>query len=177
MRMADLADFVTCDNQVSPGKLCGKTATYCYLSAQAWRDAQPIEPVVVWKKRDGSYIYPGDSGPRDYPDAVRVELRTLGEIQAVMREQDRMDFVDWELSRRAEESYYGPERARRRAQLMANLDTNFGRDLARAAIEANDRRRGQKRYEPRNYFEVVEFDASNREPQYDHRTQWRARKA
>lgn len=176
MRMVDLAEFVTCDWQIAPGELCGKTARYAYLTSRQARDAQPIDPVVVYRKRDGGYIYPGDSGPRDYPDAVRVELRTLGELRDVARDQDRMDREYWELSRRAEEEHQGPQRRSRRAQLAADINTNFGRDLLRTAIDENDKRRDQRRYTPGNFFEVAEMDRSNREPQYDRRTGWKARR-
>jgi hypothetical protein len=92
-----------------------------------------------------------------------------------MKEQDRQDHEQWERRRHAEEEYFGPVRASRRAQLLASLETNFGKDLARLAAETYDARRAGRRYDPRNYFEVVEMDRSNREPQYDQRTGWRAR--
>jgi hypothetical protein len=155
---------------------CGLPAKRIFLSARQARDAQPIDPVIVYRKRGGGYIYPGDSGPRDYPDAVRVELKTLGELRQVAQEQDRMDREQWELSRQAENAHYGPLRRARRSQLFLDLHTNFGLDLLRTAIEQNDGRRDQRRYIPGNFFEVAEMDRSNREPQYDRRNGWKARR-
>jgi putative FmdB family regulatory protein len=168
-RMTDMEDAIACPE-------CGEKAEMIFITPTQFRDAQPIDPVVVYRKRDGGYIYPGDSGPRDYPDAVRVELRTLGDLRRVAQDQDRQDRETWEMSRQAEEAHHGPFRAARRAQLRADLRTNFGLDLLRTAIEQNDQRRDQRRYTPGNFFEVAEMDRSNREPQYDRRTGWKARR-
>lgn len=170
MKMSEMVSTATCAE-------CGKEARRVFITLGQARDAQPIQPVVVYRKRDGGFIYPGDSGPRNYPDAERVELRTLGELRAVTREQDRQDRETWELTREAEEAHQGPLRRERRAQLMMSLNTNFGRDFLRVAIEQNEQRRGQRRYSPGNFFEVAEMDRSNREPQYDRQTGWRARRS
>lgn len=171
MKMSEMLSMIECPE---PG--CGQMAPMIFITHSQARDAQPIDPVIVYRKRDGGLIYPGDSSPRDYPDAVRVELRTLGELRAVAREQDGLDRKQWELTRQAEEAHQGPLRRDRRAQLLQSIHTNFGLDLLRTAIEQNDNRRGQRRYTPGNFFEVAEMDRSNREPQYDRRTGWKARR-
>ena len=177
LRIRDYVDTITCEHPVSVGKTCAKVATRQYLTLGQSRDAQPIDPIVVYRKRDGGYIYPGDSSPRHYPDAERVELRTLGEVRAVMREQNHLDNEWAEMTRMAEDAHYGEARKARRAQLMLSLSTNFGRDFARVAMEIADRRRDGRRYEANNYVEVTEFDRSNREKQYDASTRWRGRHA
>ena len=61
--------------------------------------------------------------------------------------------------------------------MMDRLTTQFGRDFARVAIEAAERRRMGKSYSPSNFYEVAEYDRSNREPQNDRSTGWRDRRA
>lgn len=165
-RIADMPSEVICEHE-QDGQKCGKIAPRVFMSARQARDAQPIDPVIVYRKIDGGFIYPGDSKNRDYEGAVRMELRTLGEIRAVAREQDHLDRQHWEMTREAEEAQQGPLRKARRAELMDRLSSNFGKDFARVAIEQNEMRRAGKRFTPGNFFEVTEFDRSNREPQYD----------
>lgn len=175
-RIADMPSSVICEHVVN-GSPCGKVAPRVFLSPATARDAQPIEPIIVYKKDDGTYLYPGDSNPRKYEGCQRVELRTLGEVRAVTREQDRLDRETWDQTQIAKEIQEGPARRERRAALMDRLTTQFGRDFARVAIEAAERRRMGKSYSPSNFYEVAEYDRSNREPQNDRSTGWRDRRA
>ena len=175
-RIADMPSSIVCEHDVN-GSPCGKVAPRVFLSPATARDAQPIEPIVVYKKDDGGYIYPGDSNPRKYEGCQRVELRTLGEVRAVTREQDRMDRETWEATQIAKEIQEGPARRERRAALMDKLSTQFGKDFARVAIERAEQRRTGKSYNPSNFYEVAEYDRSNREPQNDRSTGWRDRRA
>lgn len=175
-RIADMPSSVVCEHDVD-GSPCGKVAPRVFLSPATARDAQPIQPIIVYKKDDGTYLYPGDSNPRKYEGCQRLELRTLGEVRAVTREQNRLDYETWERTRIADEQVNGPMRKERRAALMDKLSTQFGKDFARIAIEKNEQRRAGKRYTPGNHYEVAEFDRSNREPQNDRSTGWRDKRA
>jgi hypothetical protein len=173
-RIADMPDSVICWHDVN-GSPCNLIAPRVFISPATARDAQPIDPIIVYRKDDGGFIYPGDSSPRSYEGCERVELRTLGEVRRVTAEQDRLDYEHWERGRIADEQINGPMRRERRSALMNRLSTQFGKDFARVAIERIDAKRAGKRYTPGNHYEVAEMDRSNREPSRNEQSGWKAR--
>ncbi|MGH9438617.1 MAG: hypothetical protein ACRD22_12180, partial [Terriglobia bacterium] len=59
------------------------------------RNAQHFDPVVVFRKPDGSYSIPGRDKSTP-PGCERVELRTLREVRQFENLQQHNDHIQWE---------------------------------------------------------------------------------
>ena len=135
------------------------------------RTTWSVDPVVVYKAPDGSYRFPGDidgSGSAKYHAMgyERVELRSAADVRRFESEAGRQ-FTREEAIRveRAHESRLRRE-SENRSHLFSRMKTmsNFGRDLAHAAMARGNSRPQERSKGAPIHVEVYSFDRSNREP-------------
>lgn len=141
------------------------------------RDAQPIDPVVVHRAKDGTYRYPGSADAPVPSGYERIELRTLAEVDRFTKtvNQHERELIDQHVIH--EEVLLQMNEARNRSDLRMAMQsmTPAQRAFARIAIERNNAHR-PRAYDPGFHLEVREMDASNREAHRDVRTGWKPRR-
>lgn len=148
---------------------CGGTASRIFISRREYR-AQSFDPVLIYRDKSGHVRFPGRNqgvAPKGYE---AVYLRTTQEVRNFERrmneserkryfehkERQEMRFSEWTKSARSE--------LRQKMQHMSE----YGRAIAQAAMDANDRESGvNTRWEPGFHLEAFSVDSSNREAQYD----------
>lgn len=138
--------------EVPPCLTCGGPATRHWIPS--YISSSPAA-VVVYRAPDGSFRYPG-SGDGLYAQKcekdglTRVELRGWAEVRRFERlanQQERM-----KVNHRVERQQQATEAAEkhRRSDLFQKMGgmSNFGRDVARAAIAINNRKPSVRSYDP-----------------------------
>lgn len=108
----------------------------------------PNESVTVYyKNAQGKIITPWTKDGRPPKGYQRVEARGGAELRRFEREmnQREKDRHDDHIERR--ERVYEPQIKAAREDLMRSLKTDFGRQLAREAIERNNQRSRTRNYE------------------------------
>lgn len=140
-------------------------------------NAQGFSPVLVFRKPDGSYSFPGVNDAPTPDGYRRVELRTVEEVRDFEREVNRREFDIHDRAESGEDAYYSEVQRRNRAELRAAMQhmSPAGRDFAVEAMRRSDERR-RPRFDPGFHLEVFSQDASNREPYRNERSEWRGRK-
>lgn len=122
-------------------------------------NAQRFDPVVVFRKPDGSFSFPGRADAPVPHGCERIELKTTREVRGFERSQAGRDYAAWERSRERDARFFDPLKSNSRADLRAKMQ-NFsplGRAFAQIAIERNNQRRDKRaRYE--SGFHVEAFN-------------------
>jgi len=165
---------------------CGKKLElgdwpYCPHGSVFSVNAARFDPSVVYRNAAGEYSFPTspDAAYKPAPEGFeKVELTKAHEIRKFENTVNSQERKKWDehqerLARASEES----ARARR-ADLRAAMQhmTPFGRDFARAAMDANDRK-GRGSFDAGFRVSAFSDDASNREPYRDERTGWRSQRS
>lgn len=142
---------------------CRETTVQTYHSSRPKDWA--IKPVVIHVDRGGAVRFPGNSDAKVPKGFNKVELRTIPEIEKFEREMNRKFHAEAEQHHENEARVFGEIRAQLRSELRQRMQTMsaLGRDFARAAMEANDRR-PRKSSDTGFHLQVLHFNASNREP-------------
>jgi hypothetical protein len=148
---------------------CGQMATRVFLSKRAYR-AQAFDPVLVYRDRSGHHRFPGrNSGqvPKGYEP---IYLKTTSDVRRFEKQMNQAEreryFTHKERTEKAfaEPLKYGREHLRQAMQRMSPL----GRDLAEAAMRANDNADGvDTKFNPEFHLNAFSFDSSNRDSHYD----------
>lgn len=162
---------------------CGKQAVLVFLPRRERpENAARFNPVVVFRKPDGTYIFPGRSNESAPKGTERVELRSLSQVQRFEREENaRLKQVHQESMARRD-AYYQAEKRERREQLRAMLPgmSVRGRQFAAVAIAESDACESASskaaRFDPGFRVSVFHDDQSNRPVFRDVDTDWRARR-
>lgn len=166
--LAEYKDEIPCQKSG-----CEKIARRQYLPSGYV--AQGFEPIVIHRSADGTISVPAAPDAPLREGYTKVELRTLREVRQIEHEMNSHARMEHEASSERRENFAAQQARERRANLLTQMKTQFGRDFARVAMERNDSRRGPA-YEPGGYFEVFSNDRSNQEHYRDERTGWRGRK-
>lgn len=153
---------------------------FCPHGQTGSRYAQRIDPIVVFRKSDGTYSIPGANWTRTPKGCQRVELRTLREVRAVEREINGHTAREYEQKLEGRRANLLAARSQSRSELREAMKrmSPQGRKFAELAMERTDRREANRRIEmPTAFFHVSEYDSSNREKQRDESTGWKRRDA
>lgn len=134
------------------------------------RVAASIDPVVIFQAADGSFRFPGDPNGKSAHDYARqgfnrIELRSAADVR---RFESHMNKQELSIShRRVEQKQRMREHRERemRAQLRQSMSsmTEYGRDLARAAMRKADREPSERARDGGFHLQAFEYDRSNRE--------------
>lgn len=143
------------------------------------RDAQPFDPVLIFKDAQGNVRFPGRNDAPTPEGFRRVELRTVREVRAFEREMNLKETARHDAAQGREDGFHSYLQGRNRAELRALMDrmSPAGREFAAVAMEESDRRQGQRpAFDPGFRIDVFSDNASNRELHRDERTGWKPRK-
>lgn len=171
--------------------LCGLDAKLTWLKfpgTLAHSNAQRFDPVVVFRKPDGSLYVPGRSNERTPQGMKRIELTSAQAVRRFENEQDARLKSIKEQKLEREDSGFRPLRKARRETLKAQMEGrepivnregkkvyhNFsgpGRKFAEFAMKKADERpslsRQAQKYDPGFHVECFSVDSSNRSPHND----------
>ena len=148
-------------------------------SQRHWITAAPSHapaPVIVYRAPDGSYRYPGDGSglyaqkcERD--GFTRVELRGWADVRRFEKDANRQERSKIEAKIEREQAVTEHAERQRRSDLFQKMSgmSTFGRDLARAAVEMNNRKPGPRTYDSGLHVSAYSDDRSNRDDSRDDR--------
>jgi hypothetical protein len=144
-------------------------------------NANHFEPVLVFKKRDGTFIFPGRSNERTPKGCERVELKNIAQVRRFEREENqRLKNIHQEsMGRRG--ANYEAEKKERREQLKAILGKMSPRvrKLAEFAMKQSDEKESYSsrasRYDANFRIDAFSNDRSNRSEFRDSDTDWKKR--
>lgn len=163
----------------TPCELCGKIVhvgdwPFC-PHATVRRTYGSIEPVVVFRTKDGQIRIPGSNTKRTPAGCERIEIRdiqTLAKFDRSYREQLRRESSD--LRARHEEAFAEVQRINR-SNLRQEIQSMhpFARAFAEHAMRRNDEKRRPNAGDFEGGFEVLHMDSSNRMKQRDASTGWK----
>lgn len=148
-----------------PCEECQETATRQYRFTRPHSYTGLTQPLVVWKRPDGTYSVPGQPDARMPAEYERVELRSATEVRRVEGAINREEREKWEAANRGRERLRGEVSSANRAELrdrMARMSPLM-RDFARFAMDKNNQQPGRK-YRGEFHFEALSMNASNRDP-------------
>jgi hypothetical protein len=128
-----------------------------------------IDPVVIFQAADGTFRFPGDPSGRSAHQYARqgmtkIELRSAADVR---RFESHMNKRELSLSHRKVEAHQAQREAREshmRAQLRQSMSamTEYGRDLARAAMRRADHAPRERARDAGFHVEALSYDRSNR---------------
>jgi hypothetical protein len=148
-----------------PCQECGATATRVYRMTRTHGYTGLTQPLVVFKRPDGTYAVPAQPDARMPAEYERVELRNATEVRRVEGAINREEREKWEAANRGRERLKGEVSSANRAELrdrMAHMQPQ-NRDFARFAMDRNNQAPSRK-YRGQFHFEALSMDASNRDP-------------
>lgn len=146
---------------------CGATTEQVHLPK---RTVWSVDPVVVFKAPDGSYRFPGDAhgsqvGQYEKWGYERVEIRGAAEMRSF---ESRMNKAEYSKAMRQTERLH-EARERREKESRSKLRdamvgmSEFGKAVARAAMQRNDDRPLKRTSHSGFHSEVFAYDRSNRD--------------
>jgi hypothetical protein len=121
------------------------------------------EPTVYYKSPDGKLFMPGDPNPHYIPKgATRHEIRTFRDRDRFYKEMNLHEKMEHERQSEYEDSTFGEMRRQERSDLFHEMSSmsNYGKAVARAAIEKSNRRDCD--YESGVHLTGWEYDRGNR---------------
>jgi len=169
---SEMPDEILCEVEECEGR-----APRTLILKRRRANAQPFAPVIVFRKPDGTYTFPGATDAATPEGCQRVELRTVDQVRKFEREMNQREGERHDAAQSAEQGYYSEVQRRNRAELRAAMQhmTPAGREFALEAMRRNDEH-PRSRFDPGFRVEIFSEDASNRQEYRDERTGWRARK-
>jgi hypothetical protein len=148
-----------------PCEECGATATRVYRMTRTHGYTGLTQPLVVWKRPDGTFAVPGQPDARMPAEYERVELRSATEARRVEGAINREEREKWEAANRGRERLREEVSSANRAELrdkMAHMRAQ-NRDFARFSIDKNNNA-PKRKYRGEFHFEALSMNASNRDP-------------
>ena len=148
-----------------PCQECGATAIRVYRMTRTHGYTGLTQPLVVFKRPDGTYAVPAQPDARMPTEYERVELRNATEVRRVEGAINREEREKWEAANRGRERLKGEVSSANRAELrdrMAHMSA-VGRDFARFSMDKNNSAPNRK-YRGQFHFEALSMNASNRDP-------------
>jgi hypothetical protein len=148
-----------------PCQVCGETAKRIYRYDRSHSYGGLTEPLVVWKRPDGTFAVPANRDAKKPPEYERVELRNAFEIRGVERAIGREEQEKWERSRVGKQQMFEGIQSGNRSELRSRMQSMSPaqRDFARFAMAKNNQKTAEK-YRGTFYFEAMSQDSSNRDP-------------
>ena len=121
------------------------------------------DPVVVYQASDGSYRFPGSTQGRmaahyDAKGFTRIECHTAVEVRQLERSvnaKERSRLHQTLEKRQAQQEAVEHERRQQFAHEMGRM-SNLGKDVARAAIDRNNRKRNTRGGDPDFHVEALD---------------------
>jgi putative FmdB family regulatory protein len=144
---------------------CAALSSRIYTSVSRHHLQQPL---VVWKRPDGTFAVPAQPDARKPEEYTRVECRNAFEIRGVERAINREEREKFERAQIGKEMGMEAVQSNNRSQLrdrMAHMQPHM-RDFARFSIDKNNQKFRPK-YSGHFEFEAMSQNASNRDPGRD----------
>lgn len=159
---------------------CGGTAKLYWEFRKLHSYSGLTQPLVVWKRPDGTYAIPAQSDAVKPPEYERVELRDAHSVRRVEREIGREHYEKWEraqIGKQMQDEIVTSHNRRELRSVMQQGGYIVGkdgerrfvppmsaaqRDFARFAMQQNDNKPREK-YQGAFFFDALSRDASNRE--------------
>lgn len=152
---------------------CGAETEQIHLPRAArWS----VDPVVVFKAPDGTYRFPGDANglsahSYEKQGYERVEIRGAVEMRRFEQRMNKADYATaqrrFEVQQRQREEREAYYRGQLRQQMQSM--SALGRDVARAAMDRNDRRGLPRPTDGGFHSEAYSYTRSNRDESRDSR--------
>lgn len=145
-------------------------------------NAQKFSPVVVFRKRDGTFRFPGRSNERTPRGCERVELRDTASVRRFEREENQRLKNIHEASMARQGANYQAMKKEMREQVHVRLSSMSprARKFAEFAMKQSDERESHSsraaKYEPGFRIDAFSNDRSNRSGFCDIDTDWHSRK-
>lgn len=151
-------------------------------------NAQRFDPVVVFKKPDGTYAFPGRSNDQTPAGMQRVELTSAQAVRRFEKQENARVKQQNEARLEREDRQFGKVKGTRRAMLRQQMDGSLpiekptgekvyhkfsgpGRKFAEFAMKKSDDRpslsKQAEKFEPNFHVEAFSVDSANRLPHND----------
>ena len=149
---------------VEPCAECGAEAKRIFVAKRPHSYNGLQQPLVVWRRPDGTYAVPAQPDARKPVEYERVELRNAFEIRNVERSIDREEREKFERAQIGKEMLAEGTTATNRSELRQKMQHFHPhmRDFARLAMDQNNAKPRAK-YRGAFYFEALSQNASNRD--------------
>jgi len=149
---------------VEPCAECGAEAVRIFVCKRPHSYDGLQQPLVVWRRPDGTYAVPAQPDARKPVEYERVELRNVFEIRGVERAIDREEREKFERAQIGKEMLAEGTTATNRSELRSRMQhmRPHMRDFARLAMDQNNAKPRAK-YRGNFYFEALSQNASNRD--------------
>lgn len=140
------------------------------------RSGQRFTPIVVHVDKEGNVSFPGRNDARVPQGFEKKTLTSLEEARKFSKEFNQREQAQTQMRQHIKEAQFNEAQKGNRSELRTAMNrmSPMGRDFAQYAMQQNDKRRRAKA-EVNGFFEVAEYDASNREAQRDASTDWKPR--
>jgi hypothetical protein len=140
------------------------------------RSGQTISTIVVHVDKHGNVSFPGRNDATVPPGFQKVELTTLAQARKFTNAFNQRESAEAEQREQVKRDEFEALQQMNRSDLRQSMQrmSPLGRDFANYAMERNNNR-PRRNTQANGYFEVAEFDSSNREAQRDASTGWRPR--
>jgi hypothetical protein len=162
---------------------CGCNAERVFLPrSERPENANRFSPVVVFRKRDGTFRFPGRANERTPKDCERVELRDIHQVRKFERDENQRlkDIHQESMARRG--ANYRAMKKEFREQLKARLGSMSprARKLAEFAMAQSDARESHSsqasRYDAGFRIDCFSNDRGNRSEFIDADTDWKRKR-
>lgn len=156
---------------------CGAVAERVFLPRS--RNAQNFAPVVVFKKADGGYIFPGRANESTPKGCQRVELRDIHAVRRFERDENARLKNIHQASMERQGVHYQAVKREMREQLREQLGRMSPkvRKLAEVAMAESDKRESHSsraaRFDANFRIQSFSDDRSNRDAWIDRDTGWK----
>ena len=143
---------------------CKRIAHRVFVSRSTYeRLAQPFNPVVVFRKADGSYSIPGDASKPTPKGCERVELRTMTQVRRFENEMTAKESARHEDRREREQQQFEHVQSLGRSLLRQRMQkfSEQGKDFARYVMEEHNRTSGERRFDAGCHIDVFSYNPSN----------------
>jgi len=149
---------------VEPCAECGAEAVRIFVCKRPHSYDGLQQPLVVWRRPDGTYAVPAQPDARKPVEYERVELRNVFEIRGVERAIDREEREKFERAQIGKEMLAEGTTATNRSELRSRMQhmRPHMRDFSRFAMDQNNAKPRAK-YRGNFYFEALSQNASNRD--------------
>ncbi len=140
------------------------------------RAGQRFNPIVVHVDKDGNVSFPGRNDAKVPEGYEKKTLTTFAAARQFTKEFNQRENVKAEIRQQEKTEQFEAMQRQNRGELRQMMQgfSQKGRDFANFAMKQNDMRK-KRPTEINGYFEVAEFDSSNRMAQCDAATDWKPR--
>lgn len=148
---------------------CGRLASRVFTSSRR-SQAQPFDPVLVYRDRSGHIRFPGRSSGKVPKGYEPVYLKTTSQVRSFERQMNAKERERYMQSKEREARQFDPMISRSRSELRQKMHhfSPAGRELAEVAMRENDSSSSiNMKFDAEFRLDAFSDDASNREPWND----------